>query len=69
MDQATLMRASEILQKSALAEIGGGVKPQKPLTPAQARKRSERQVRLQQRMHDEQARHVAKIRDLRSQQQ
>ena len=38
----------------------------KPLNPEQARKRAARQARMQQKMRDEQARHAAKLRDLRS---
>jgi hypothetical protein len=39
-------------------------KPQKPLTPAQMQKRSEKQARTRQRVQDEDTRHTAKIRDL-----
>jgi hypothetical protein len=40
------------------------IKPIKPLTPDQSRKRSAKQVRVQQQMKDEGQRHAEKIRDL-----
>jgi hypothetical protein len=40
------------------------IKPIKPLTPDQSRKRSTKQVRVQQQMKDEGQRHAEKIRDL-----
>jgi hypothetical protein len=40
------------------------IKPVKPLTPEQSRKRSEKQARVQQQVRDEDHRHAAKERDL-----
>jgi hypothetical protein len=59
------MRASEIIPSWLLAEVGPA-KPVKPLTPEQSRKRSAKQARAQQQTNDENARHVAKIRDLQA---
>jgi hypothetical protein len=36
------------------------IKPQKPLTPEQSRKRSEKQVNVQRQVQDEDRRHVAR---------
>lgn len=47
-------------------EEAEAVAPEKPLTPEQMRKRSERARRTQQRMADERARSAAKLRDLRA---
>lgn len=42
------------------------IKSQKPLTPSQSRKRSEKQARSQQQVRDEDARHTSKICDLQA---
>lgn len=42
------------------------VGPKPPLSPAQATKRAKRQTRLNQQTSDENARHAAKIRDLKT---
>lgn len=63
------MRLRDILGPAALElelDEGEAVGPTPPLTPAQARKRSERVSRTQQRMADERARSAAKLRDLRA---
>lgn len=41
-------------------------KPQKPLTPHQAQKRSDKLAKAQQQVSDENARHANKIRTLKS---
>jgi hypothetical protein len=53
------MRAGDFMVIEADA-----IKPIKPLTPDQSRKRSAKQVRVQQQMKDEGQRHAEKIRDL-----
>jgi hypothetical protein len=58
------MRAKEIMP-SLLAEIGT-VKPVKPLTAEQSRKRAAKQVKVQQQVRDENQRHAAMERDLQS---
>lgn len=64
------MRWTEIITQSPgdgadVLDEGGTIKPVGPLTPDQARKRAAKQASLQQRLRDEQARHAAKLRDLR----
>jgi hypothetical protein len=54
------MRAKEIM-----AEIGT-VKPVKPLTPAKARTRAAKQVKVQQQVKDEDHRHADKERSLKA---
>jgi hypothetical protein len=54
------MRAWEIL-----AEVGA-VKPVKPLTPAKARTRAAKQVKVQQQVQDQNHRHADKERDLKA---
>lgn len=61
------MRLRDILGPAAFElDEGEAVAPEKPLTPAQARKRSEQARRTQQRMADERARSAARLRDLRA---
>jgi hypothetical protein len=56
------MRAHEIMP---LAEVGT-VKPVKPLTPAKARSRAAKLVKVQQQVKDEDHRHADKERDLKA---
>jgi hypothetical protein len=56
------MRAAEFM----LMVEAMPAKPQKPLTPTQARKRSEKQAKVQQQVRDEDVRHAAKEQDLKA---
>jgi hypothetical protein len=58
------MRAREIMFCTVAEAVPK--KPEKPLTPEQAQKRSEKQARVQQQVRDEGARHAAKLQDLQS---
>lgn len=60
------MRLRDILGPAPSIEEGEAISAEKPLTPAQMRKRAERTSRTQQRMADERARSAAKLRDLRA---
>jgi hypothetical protein len=60
--EARLMRAREFMPMVEAIPV----KPQKPLTPHQAQKRSDKLAKTQQQVSDENVRHTNKIRDLRS---
>ncbi|MGU3466878.1 hypothetical protein ACLBXO_18685 [Methylobacterium sp. C33D] len=58
------MRYREIIAAEAATEAGL-IKPKKPLTPAQARLKSERRAGIEKRIRDQQANSAQKVADLR----
>lgn len=57
------MRYREIIATEATSEAGI-IKPEKPLTPAQASREAERKGGIQKRIRDERTRSAQKVRDL-----